>query len=82
LTIVSSLALIRGSRSFANSKRIALPVRYGIHDGQTGHSRNVLVLYRERSGEKNFVSGGIGRPERFRYSDLKEAVVECSSYVF
>jgi len=40
------------------------------------------VLYRERSGEKNFVSGGIGRPERFRYSDLKEAVVESSSYVF
>jgi hypothetical protein len=32
------------------------------------------VLYRERSGEKNFVSGGIVRPERFRYSDLKEAV--------
>ena len=42
----------------------------------------VLVLYRERSGEKNFGSGRIVRPERFRYSDLKEAVVESSSYVF
>jgi hypothetical protein len=42
----------------------------------------VLVLYRERSGEKNFGSSRIVRPERFRYSDLKEAVVESSSYVF
>jgi len=45
-------------------------------------SPEVLVLYRERSGEKSFGSGRIVRPERFRYSDLKEAVVESSSYVF
>jgi hypothetical protein len=51
-------------------------------DYRYSNSWKVLVLYRERSGEKSFVSGGIVRPERFRYSDLKEAVVESSSYVF
>jgi hypothetical protein len=34
------------------------------------------VLYRERSGGKSFDNGEIVRPERFRYSDLKEAVWE------
>jgi hypothetical protein len=45
-------------------------------------SSEVLVLYRERSGGKSFENGEIVRPERFRYSDLKEAVWERSSYGF
>ena len=45
-------------------------------------SRKVLVLYRERSGEESFRTRDRRAPERFRYSDLKEAVVESSSYVF
>ena len=45
-------------------------------------SWEVLVLYRERSGGKSLENGEIVRPERFRYSDLKEAVWERSSYGF
>ena len=42
----------------------------------------VLVLYRERSGEEVPGNSEGRAPERFRYSDLKEAVMELWSYGF
>jgi hypothetical protein len=37
-------------------------------------SQEVLVLYWGRSGDGSCGTAGIFEPERFRYSDLKEAV--------
>ena len=57
-----------------------------VWQGSAGDRRpyadQVLGLYRKRSGEGFLRANESGAPERFRYSDLKEAVLEWPRYGF